>query len=117
MKVEELRIGNWVFNDRVKNRIENLLSDGICTLKTPQGNFIHAQYSLIQPVPLTGEILIKAGFELFPWGYVFNGILLHHNHKGKFWIELGNGKRINLDYVHDLQNFFVLTSEELEIKL
>jgi hypothetical protein len=76
----------------------------------------------IKPIPLTEEWLLKFGFEHLPWGWVhstlkdkavlISGLLT----KDKYWVELGNGLRIDLAYVHTLQNFFALTGNELEIK-
>jgi len=127
MKSTEFRIGNLVLNDRCLNTIENLLSDGVCTLKTKQGNFIHARYELIEPVPLTEELLMKFGFKKFDhepnseeekcteycigklsivdWG---RGFIMSNS----FSFEL----RVKLEYVHQLQNlYFALTGVELQL--
>jgi hypothetical protein len=66
-----------------------------------------------KPIPLNTEWLERFGASLHPWGWVLCEILIRWNMRDKFWIELGNGKRIDLPYVHTLQNFFALTGNEL----
>ena len=112
MEAKELRIGNLIQYNGKEIAISPVglseyyyLSDTHAESKTDKRNY--------EPIPLTAERLERFGFEIFPWGYVLNGILLSTNHKDEFWVELGNGKRISFEYVHTLQNFFALTGEEL----
>lgn len=117
MEAKELRIGNWVFNDRVINKIENLLSNGVCTLKTLQDNFIKARYELIKPIPLTEEWLIKFGFKPdvdIPNWLVRNGLKCNIKNMEFSYLAAKLKKPI---YVHQLQNlYFALTGEELILK-
>lgn len=74
----------------------------------------------LNPVKLTPEIFEKAGFESFGVGYLHVGteILIHPFEAGYklFGSEWPIGKPFF--HVHQLQNlYFVLTGEELEIKL
>ena len=67
----------------------------------------------VNPIFLTDEWMAKTEAKLFPWGWVIGEVLIRTNMKDKFWIELGNGVRIDLTYVHTLQNFIALIGEEL----
>lgn len=91
MKANELRIDNYVLNDRVINKIIAIAEPlGIVGLRTPQGNLINAQIDLIKSIPLTEEWLLKFGFEVI-------------NRSGtNFWskdIEVANGNHLDL-YLH-----------------
>jgi hypothetical protein len=113
MKASELRIGNYVLGLTGKPfEVVCSVDDGRIATDNENSYNIHH----IDAIPLTDEWLLDFKAELFPWGWVLNEILIRTNHKGKYWIELGNGKCIQLPYVHTLQNFFALTGEELTIK-
>jgi hypothetical protein len=107
MEITELRVGNWARRDYLPDGFQIDVNSFIVCDRDPE---------MYQPIPLTEEWLLKFGFELFPWGWVFGGILVRWNIKDKYWIELGNGQRIEIPFVHTLQNFFVLTGTELEMK-
>jgi hypothetical protein len=74
----------------------------------------------LKPIPLTEEWLLKFGFERRPWGLIINGLLFRDNIKNPcevLTLEIGNGFRTEVKYVHQLQNlYFSLTGEELIIK-
>lgn len=125
IRAQELRIGNLVKNDGCICEIMHLYGGDFinCTLKTKQGNNINAHYKLIQPIPLTEEWLLKAGFNKFPstqydrddfWCLEYierKG----HAYYNQFWC---NQLEIYIKYVHQLQNiYFCLTGEELNINL
>lgn len=61
MKAQELRIGNWVSNDRCLVTVASI-HDGYLYVRTRQGNLIMAQLDLVKPIPLTPEILKACGF-------------------------------------------------------
>ena len=125
MKIEELRLGNitkqgivfMIGYDRgilgcwfIKNKYDSF-ADG----------FVKADD--IEPIPLTPEILEKAGFErcdkslYYYYWKTISGLEVEiiNNHL----LTKINNVRINkVGYVHQLQNLiFTLTGEELEIKL
>lgn len=68
-------------------------------------------------VPLTKEWLRKLGFERFPWGWVKGNLLFRDNLKNPcetLTLEIGNGFRVTVKYVHELQNlYYALTKQEL----
>lgn len=121
MDAKELKIGNKIFILGQIITVEQIVSDPEKIINGLGVIYNNGEYwaqiaTLGFPLPLTENWLLKFGFERFPWGYVKDGILIRCN-KDKFWIELGNGKIINLSYVHTIQNFFSLIEKELEIKL
>jgi hypothetical protein len=64
-----------------------------------------------QQTELNEKQLLKMGYSLFPWGYVNEKsplIRFSLNPKEKYWIELGNGFRIQLPYVQTLEKLLSL---------
>lgn len=111
MNANELRIGNWVttFEDETPIQITpRKFEVGVCRYGAQDFN----------PIPLTPEILEKAGFERY-------APMMYRLKNGWHWITVDvnsayiNGKQlILLEHLHQLQNLiFALTGEELEIKL
>jgi hypothetical protein len=115
IQANELRIGNWVFNP--KNNFHFKI-DGFHILDLWAGE----DCKFIQPIPLTPEILEKAGFEKNgkrfskDWFYLWSD-----NYNIVFALaemEESIGKYLNIEYVHQLQNlYFDLTGQELNIQL
>ncbi len=117
IQAKELRLGNWVYNgfgEAVK--IHGIISEG---------NTGGYNLKTLNPIPLTPEILEKAGFvktgryAIGAGGYITYG-------KGR--IELLQPKKgdpyilafyeVKIQYLHQLQNlYFALTGTELTIKL
>ena len=124
MKANELRIGNWVEVENYKNiQLENVHPKG-----TTRGD---DQYliSMLNPIPLTEEILLKCGFKYREamaggqdeWaGYGFwslNGVHLL-GHKNGEVLYYDRRSEVEYKYLHQLQNlYFALTNEELQIEL
>ena len=114
MKQTELRIGNYVMNDRIVNTVTSIGKRSIGQITT-QGNDILSRTELIKPIPITEEWLIKFGFEKrTPDGYYFD--------KGRMSINLPdvyykiNFTLVKIYYIHQLQNlYFALTNKELTI--
>jgi hypothetical protein len=132
MKTTELRIGNYIMDRGNKIwQIENWENEskvaakepiiGICdfTKKPIHGHPLTEEVDFLKPIPLTNEWFLKFGYVLKPWGYVKEGsplIRFSLTPKEKYWVELGNGFRIDLPFVHTLQNLIQLTGTELTIK-
>ena len=117
MKANELRIGNWIFEE-----LENsLLERQIWSIESQRNgqsywiNNIDLEY--IKPIPLTGEWFERFGFEYKKNGYYkfpieirLSGLVFFGNEHSK------RGLNINLKYVHQLQNlYFALTGQELKL--
>lgn len=119
IKANELRLGNLVI-DKVTNTI------GPVVMIDPRDNDIY------EGIPLTPEILEKAGFEKHVSHSFVGGFSVHYQ-KDNFALEFNNEKQLefkvcqrganalviaNLEYLHQLQNlYFTLTGTELTIEL
>ena len=128
MKANELRIGNWVYQDYVK---ENVTVSGLYESSDECWYNIHNGESRgpiqsFKPIPLTEEWLIKFGFEddngeiELQLGNYTGAYLWFNNVSKQLRLVSGDGKFLSHDklkYVHQLQNlYFALTGEELTIK-
>ena len=119
MRVEELRVGNWV----------NYLGDNMQFDEIDLSYLFNPSIDIyktdLEPIPLTEEILLKCGFEKSAWDnystfrnmFCSEGcvvISLEHS-----CIEIGDLMLdINIKHLHQLQNlYFELTNKELEIEL
>jgi aryl carrier-like protein len=112
MKIEELRLGNWIAQ---KGNHFQITPDMFC-------HYLQHGLHSIEPIPLTEEWLLKAGFEKY-----LNGD--YYRLKAEMCIEAWSDKfsvylpyyhldtytgRISVKYVHTLQNlYFTLTETEL----
>ena len=115
MEAKDLRIGNWVLVNDTPNIIRG---GGIAAIES--GYF----KMKLDPIPLTPEILVKAGFEK-----IYKSQMHTTFYKDKvsyyFWHQtarqyadfMGN-QYDNIQNVHQLQNLIhALTGEELNIQL
>ena len=107
MKANELRIGNHI---RYRNEIIEVQSTDILSAELSPSDF--------SAIILTEEWLLKFGFKRFPWGLVVGNLLFKDNLKcTELTFEVGNGFRVEIKYIHQLQNlYFALTGEELTLK-
>ena len=116
MEAKELRIGNWVLINDTPNIIRG---GGIAAIEA--GYFKMP----LCPIPLTPEILVKAGFEVINHvhGYSFYSMDRKGQKRDRPAIDIYDTKTLYMGqwvnhckYVHQLQNlYFALTGEELEI--
>jgi hypothetical protein len=127
IKANELRIGNWVMFSLLNNPppdfINKLAKVDAQDIRYIQED-VHSDYMEWNPIPLSPEILEKAG-----------GIKQTHD-ESEYWFKKDFGlryldyapaiiliigyerKHVNLKYLHQLQNlFYSLTGEELNIEL
>ena len=126
INANELRIGNWVEVENYKNiQLENVHPKG-----TTHGD---DQYliSMLKPIPLTEEILLKCGFKIREIT-VLGATQKHYSDFRNIAIELLSAEYFMLGlhrgyetiepirrvkYVHELQNLiYALTNEELQIE-
>ena len=128
MEATELRIFNFVYDNA--NQSEGIVT-GINYDPDVSGIVIEVWYvdcttDRIEPIPLTEEWLFKFGFR--DNNYSFDKDIFHiswsvrvisTNVRSLFFLdgEIPDDWKINIKYVHQLQNlYFALTGEELEIK-
>ena len=112
----ELRIGNYYqdnYNNyrMIKELSSSLFSDEIYSMGTPTISMF--------PIPLTEEILIKAGFdhESFSFYLYKDFIVRKIRESDKQWRVIFRHKDLkDIEYLHELQNLiFALTGEEIKI--
>lgn len=130
IQAKELRIGNWVNVDSdtdgtlIENIVVGTMEDGRCYLS----NWLNIAMNpeRIEGIPLTPEILEKAGFTKEQTFYKDStwhkrdNIEIHEGGVVFFTDTYENTVQlpVNIQYVHQLQNlYFALTGEELQIEL
>lgn len=108
IKAQELRIGNYVQYEELKNPSKVWIID--CTETSTS--------TKAKPIPLTEEWLLKFGFiksENILKFFLYNNFEVYIQ-DNVFWYDLTNDS-IVIENVHQLQNlYFALTSYELTIK-
>lgn len=133
IQANEIRIGNYIADIWTPNglfKVTELRKDKIF-----YGNCFKAKYDDIRPIPLTEEILLKAGGKRFDEDKIILMLNDPSTHlvlmkvgthwfpqieqTGEFASEGVNVVFLNfIDYLHQLQNlFFALTGEEIKIEL
>jgi hypothetical protein len=122
IQANELRIGNWIKTPEQEEKVYDNFFD------TDEGvRFINDwNISVIKPIPLNEEWLIKFGFgnykpRIFSTKKVFYIVLDHARHieihkQSEFIWQYGHDQ-MEIKYVHQLQNlYYALCGEELTIK-
>lgn len=126
ISAHELRIGNWINVGNVNiPRQVSLISDTYLCLKGNVGNYAIETFD---PIPLTPDILEKAGFvddkHLHWLEYSINGRVSYlsltcGNYQWVYTNQLADLEKypvIRIKHLHQLQNlYFALTGVELEI--
>lgn len=137
MEINELRIGNWVkVNDPIFGvntyKVATIRDNGIITLS----DNISCLVDNIEPIELTGDILIDIGFkkgyneiysktikvDFYEYNISYQNVKDNKYSFVAYGYKNGELKRQirldNIQYLHELQNvFFSFTNQELEIKL
>ena len=116
MNKNELRIGNFLMYDKKLIYISEITKAGI-GMYDGYGLDKNSPIECLKPIKLTEKWLLDFGFKRQPWGLVKGGLLFQDKNLKceELTIEIGNGFRTNLLYVHELQNlYFALTGNELK---
>lgn len=115
MKVQELRIGNYVIDNLEICQVIQIESNGN-VMTTCKSKFPISHINELQSVELTEDLLLKCGFESKYFGIkTFYNPLMELDHD--FYL-MGVDYGVKIKHLHQLQNlYFVLTGKELEIKL
>lgn len=135
IQANEIRIGNYIADIWTPNglfKVTELRKDKIF-----YGNCFKAKYDDIRPIPLTEEILLKAGFEKESEDDKYGRVFLIPNTKYIIRVvNYGNPQKVDFGYsleisdnkdwcgikriyfLHDLQNtIFALTGEDIKIEV
>lgn len=121
MRVNELRVGNYVKTKHQTKYIINSITKGGGWIELTDGfELCDSDIDSIEPLTLTEELLLKCGFERFEFD---NGQPNQYRLKNRLivirdniFIDYGSGVKIYS--LHQLQNLIhALTNEELTINL
>jgi hypothetical protein len=112
MKVNEIRIGNWVYLIS-KNKWYQIESGHDIDEGIDSNDF--------EPILITEEWLLKFGCEKAKRGFVIDRFRLTYNEQYKFWYVVDDSTLsyiTKVEFVHEWQNvYFVLNGNELTIKI
>ena len=128
--INELRIGNWLFGidtplvPRQSKRyfqVDNISNDGINCWRV---DGFDTEYATFEPIPLTPEVLLAAGFQKFDNTWIIGRISEWEVHLMKYGFVITHETcdpriwNIPINTLHGVQNaIFALTGTELEIDL
>lgn len=133
MKVNDLRIGNWIkYEDKLVQVVQ--LSSLMILCQRDENQFlVNCSPKVFQPIELTEEVLLNIGFEKINDCYVLQNeyiclayykdsfrqeLVAGVKRKGKCLCHINELKNYDIKYLHELQNaYYLLTNEELEVKL
>lgn len=111
MEVRDLMLGDWIEDGYKKSQVTSITCDGIVETTAAISNI-----EVVDPIPLTEEILVKNGFEKFAesqtlFDYTDNDIHL------EYWIGDGCFRyyTAEIHYVHQLQHLLRLCGVEKEL--
>lgn len=125
IKDTEIRKGNWLISARgIPQKVAyvgetiGFYNEAGGTDKHQKNPIISFDIDKIKGIELTPEIMVKCGFDLFPWGYVkisskdFGVRINLHT----FNYDVSGNSPVKIKYLHRLQNLWQdLTGEELII--
>lgn len=127
IQARELRLGNWVKRDSGATSPDIVCQVNFDTFDVMPWDGIDGEIESLNPILLTPDILIAAGFEKMEdgdGGYYgellsSNGFLFIEGDKNGYCdVFIDMWEHLRVRYVHQLQNlYFCLTGTELTIKL
>lgn len=131
VEVKELRIGNFILHDDKICEVCAIYSNGMMDISTIDSYIVKERNNiLIEPIPITEELLLKCGFTKEYYGFSCDIVELSYGRflcnddtdKDNLFLSINNAEYtisgVSLKYLHQLQNmYFYLTGNELEVKL
>lgn len=119
MKANEIRIGNIFTVSGFPMYVEAIFKDTVyLNFEGNEGDVWEENIKDLIPIPLTEEILNKAGFESHYHGFIRNERIFIEETLNGWNIGFFGITMREIDYLHDLQNLiFALTGEEIKIEL
>jgi hypothetical protein len=129
MKINELRIGNYLYLCGWTVKVVGVREDGVY-VTNDLNTIFKVDITEVRPISLTKGFFEKNGFvkerfycKVFYFKKIKGMILKAYEHPVGWEIHMKHEESINafskgIDYVHELQNaYYVSTGEELEVKL
>jgi len=125
MKINELMIGDWVYNKHHKKNIQIQPYDFFVHGHGNNGTFAVSSTIVsgrdLVPIPLTEEILVKNGFKKVNMTvdgdyrhYHLHGVCISWEEQSGFWYGEGD---IEFKYVHQLQHLLRLCGIKKELTI
>lgn len=117
INLKELRLYNWVYSLQIGEYVQIASVDSECVTLKHHVTWDYVYADMIEPIPLTEEILLKCGF--VPCSIIDN----HFNISGMcIWkcndMFFCDKNGVHIKHLHQLQNlYFALIGEELKIQL
>lgn len=131
VEVKELMIGNFILHDDKICEVCAIYSNGMMDI-SPIDSYIVKERNniLIEPIPITEELLLKCGFTKEYYGFSCDIVELSYGRflcnddtdKDKLFLSINNAEYtisgVSFKYLHQLQNiYYDLTGKELDVKL
>lgn len=122
IKANEIRLGNLFAVNGFPMSVEAIFKDTVyLNFEGNEGDVWEENIKDLVLIPLTEEILIKAGFEKESFSfYLYKDFIIRKiRESDKQWRVILRHKDLNdIEYLHQLQNlYFALTGEEIKIEL
>lgn len=121
---KSLRIGNYVCGTPMAVPRLGFFSDGITQVQSLGIHLIDTKQWVVDPIPLSEDILIKAGFERFHTNPRLENFYIEREGYYPFQVYVNRdgqvffNENIKLEYVHELQNlYYCHQKSELNIQL
>ena len=126
MNIQELRIGNYIYD--VHNRVSNIVTIGNGTIRLSSKNYHYDSFNTsdISPIPLTEDILLKCGAYVSTGTtgplYTFDNIpaleIFYSETDQCYSCTYGDRLLAEINNLHQLQNLiYCITGEELNVEL
>lgn len=117
MTANEIKLGNHFIVSGFPMYVEAIFRDTVyLDFEGNEGDVWEENIKELVPIPLTEEILLKAGFEFRNGVFAKDGLRLM-NIANKYF-RANFPIKVDVQYLHQLQNlFFALMGEEIKIEL
>ena len=122
VEVRELRIGNFILHDDKICEVCAIYSNGLMDISTIDSYIVKERNNiLIEPIPITEELLLKCGFTKEYYGFYCDIMELSYGRflcnddtdKDNLFLSINNAEYIisgvSFKYLHQIQNIYYLS--------